>query len=186
MSQEFGIKIEPAAVFMGSILSNEEKGLVKRNCKVNKKTGNICSLVTGPGEILAVRQTIGVDSGGRPVLERFDLENGGKCIDENGTWMTDVPMNLDFVYTSESGERLVSNDPNIGIPTKAKYRFKVKWEQPPTLSGKIIRGAFLVPNIKEWGWQGDYTQDPTIQEQSFIDGLFSSNCQAPDINFITA
>ena len=184
LSQEFGIKIEPAAVFMGSILSNEEKGLVKRNCKVNKKTGNFCSLVTGPGEILAVRQTIGLDSGGRPVLERFDLENGGKCIDENGTWMTDVPMNLDFVYTSESGERLVSNDPNIGIPTKAKYRFKVKWEQPPTLSGKIIRGAFLVPNIKEWGWQGDYTQDPTIQEQSFIDGLFSSNCQAPDINFI--
>ena len=185
LSQEFGIKIEPAAVFMGSILSNEEKGIVKTNCKVKKKTGNFCSLVTGAGEILAIRQTINIDNNGRPILELFSLENGGKCIDENGTWMTDVPMNLDFVYTSESGERLISNDPNVGIPTKAKYRFKVKWEQPPTLTGKIIRGAFLVPNIKEWGWQNDYKKDPTVQQQGFSGAKFKTPCQPPDDNFIT-
>jgi hypothetical protein len=99
---------------------------------------------------LAIRQTILQDSNGLPVLENFALESGGKVIDENGTWMIDVPMNLDYYTTNEFGEQVLSNDPEVGIPTKGKYRFKIKWAQSPSLSETTRRGYFLVPNIKEY------------------------------------
>jgi hypothetical protein len=167
--KEAGITLLPAAIFMGSIVSNQDKRAIKKKCRVNRKLGNLCQLIAGPGEILAIRQTIGIDSDGYPVLEEYTLEDGGKVIDDNGTWLIDVPMNLDFVYTNEFGERTFSNDPKIGVPTKAKYRFKVKWEQPDTLQGKVKRAAFLVPNIKEWGWGGT-TDDPyTFLNSEVID-----------------
>jgi hypothetical protein len=184
LSQEFGIKIEPAAIFMGSIFSNGDDKLVKRNCKSDKKIGNMCSMTTGPGQILAIRQTISQDSVGRPALESFSLENGGNCVDENGTWLIDLPMNLNYVYTSESGERLISTDPSIGIPTKARYRFKVKWQQPPTLTGKILRGSYLVPNIKEWGWD-DTSQDPTTNSTTNLGDVIFNTCRQPDNSFVT-
>ena len=186
LSQEFGIKIEPAAIFMGSIFSNVDDKIIKRNCKADRKLGNMCSMITGPGQILSIRQTIALDNLSRPVLETFPLENGGNCIDDNGTWLVDLPMNLDYVYTSESGERLISTDPSIGIPTKARYRFKVKWQQPPTLTGKILRGTYLVPNIKEWGWE-DTDEDPVVGNATtgFGDVVFGT-CKQPDVSFVTA
>jgi len=167
--KEAGITLLPAAIFMGSIFSNQDKRAIKKRCRVNRKLGNLCQLIAGPGEILAIRQTIGIDSDGYPVLEEYQLEDGGKVIDDNGTWLVDVPMNLDFVYTNEFGERTFSNDPKKGVPTRARYRFKVKWEQPPTLQGKVKRASFLVPNIKEWGWSGS-TDDPyTFLNSEVID-----------------
>ena len=48
----------------------------------------------------------------------------------------------------------------IGIPTKSKYRFKVKWNQSPSLGADPIkRGYYLIPNIKEYGWF-DNLEDP--------------------------
>ena len=164
---------------MGSLISNEDTRAIKRRCRVNRKTGNLCQLTTGPGEILAIRQTISLDSFGLPILETYELGEGGKVIDDNGTWLVDLPMNLDFVYTNEFGERTFSNDPKKGVPTKAKYRFKVKWEQPQTLQGKTVRRAnFLVPNIKEWGWSTN------------LDPLFNTSdtdvgCDAPNPIYYT-
>jgi hypothetical protein len=185
LSQEFGIKIEPAAIFMGSIFSNVDDKIIKRNCKADRKLGNMCSTITGPGQILSIRQTIALDNLSRPVLETFPLENGGNCIDDNGTWLIDLPMNLDYVYTSESGERLISTDPSIGIPTKSRYRFKVKWQQPPTLTGKILRGTYLVPNIKEWGWE-ETDKDPTVDPPSSIGEVVFGTCKKPEEIFITS
>jgi hypothetical protein len=174
LTQEFGITVVPSAIFMGSIFSSDDKRRVRKNCRVNRKLGSMCEFTTGPGEILSIRQTINVDSNGRPILEQFLLEDGGKCIDENGTWLIDVPMNLDFVYTNEYGERVISNDPNIGVPTKGKYRFKVKWEQPGTLSTGVNRGNFLVPNVKEWGWSTS-NSDP-----SYDNNTFDTICREPN------
>ena len=106
ITQEFSIKIEPTAIFMGSIFSAPDERPINLKCKPNRKLGNLCSLTTGPGEILAIRQTINFDNQGRPVLEQFTLENGGRCIDENGTWLIDLPMNLEYVYTNENGEKV--------------------------------------------------------------------------------
>jgi hypothetical protein len=171
LSAEASIDIRPTSIFMGSIVSTNNNDIVKRNCKPRVKSGSQCSLVAGPGEILAIRQTIFKDVNGLPVLETVDLEEGGQVIDENGTWLLDVPMNLDYLITNEFGEQVISDDPKKGIPTKAKYRFKVKWNQSPSLSETVRRGYFLVPNIKEHGWEVSNidplslgVNDPSYQE----------------------
>ena len=179
LTNEAGIKIEPTAVFMGSIFSTNDSqkinysrflGIVGQNkCKSSIKMGNLCDLITGPGSIEAIRQTEQLDETGLPILEEFKLDNGGKVIDENGVWVTEVPMNLDYVYTDEYGNQKISYDPKIGIPTRGKYRFKVKWQQSTKLSEETKRGYYLVPNIKEYGWF-DNLEDPakvnfTLEEQ---------------------
>lgn len=152
LTNELQIEIKPTAIFMGSIFSDTERNAIKKNCKPKFKSGNLCSLVTGPGQIQAIRQTIKQDNTGKPILEIFEFENNGNIIDENGTWLLDAPMNLDYIITNEFGEQIFSNDEKKGIPTKAKYRFKIKWNQTPDLSAPVKRGYFLVPNIKEHGW----------------------------------
>jgi hypothetical protein len=167
LSSESNINIEPTAIFMGSLISTNDNQYQKKNCKPKPKSGELCSLTTGPGEILAIRQTIFLDVNGRPGLETFDLEQGGQVIDENGTWLLDVPMNLDYLITNEFGDQVISDDPKKGIPTRAKYRFKVKWNQSPTLNEPIRRGYYLVPNIKEYGWNSsDRSDNPLIQNST--------------------
>ena len=78
-------------------------------------------------------------------IKQYNLPEGGKIIDDEGTWLTEVPMNLDYVTTNEFGEQILSNDPTVGIPTKAKYRFKIK---------KRLHCAFFLPIVsllgKKW------------------------------------
>ena len=168
LSGEANVDITPTAIFMGSLISSNDGNFLKHKCKTKNKAGNLCEMVAGPGEILSIRQTIQKDIDGRPLLEQFDLEQGGQVIDDNGTWLIDVPMNLDYVITNEFGEQVISDDPKKGIPTKGRYRFKVKWNQSPSLSADPIkRGYFLVPNIKEYGW--------TINNGNRIDPLSITN-----------
>lgn len=165
LTNEAAIKIEPTSVFMGSMFSTNDTqkigysrflGVVGQNkCKSSVKMGNQCDLIAGPGSIEAIRQTELLDENGLPIIEEFKLDNGGKVIDENGVWVTEVPMNLDYVYTDEYGNQKISYNPNIGIPTRGKYRFKVKWQQSTKLSEEIKRAYYLVPNIKEYGWYSE-------------------------------
>jgi hypothetical protein len=163
LSNESNINIEPTAIFMGSLISTNDDEYQKKNCKPKPKSGELCSLTTGPGEILAIRQTIFLDVNGRPGLESFDLEQAGQVIDENGVWLIDVPMNLDYLITNEFGDQIISDDPKKGIPTRGKYRFKVKWNQSPTLNEPVRRGYYLVPNIKEHGWVSSDRQDDPLK-----------------------
>jgi hypothetical protein len=160
LSAESNVVIEPTAIFMGSIFSDTDNLALRSDCKPKLYQGELCSLQAGPGEILAIRQTIDNDAQGRPILEQFELESGGQVIDDNGTWLLDLPMNLDYVTTNEFGERVISNDPEVGIPTRGKYRFKIKWNQSPKLDENVKRGYFLVPNVREYGWQNGSSIDP--------------------------
>jgi len=160
LSAEKNINIQPTSIFMGSIISSNDDQPLKRLCKPSLKSGTLCNLVAGPGQIQAIRQTINTDVNGRPGLEVAPLEEGGQVIDDNGAWMFDVPMNLDYVVTNEFGEQVISKDPKKGIPTKGKYRFKVMWNQPTDLGERIKRANFLVPNIKEYGWDTASNRDP--------------------------
>jgi hypothetical protein len=144
---------------MGSLVSTSSSIAIKQNCISRKETGNQCRMITGPGEILAITQTLFHDSDGLPVLEQAKLPNGGKLIDGDGVWMFDLPMNNSYLSTNEYGEQVISNDPKVGIPTKAKYRFKIKWQQSKSIAEDYKRGYFLVPNIKEKGWDF-YGSDP--------------------------
>ena len=160
LTSEANINITPTAIFMGSLVSSNEDQAQKANCKPRLKQGNLCNLVTGPGEILAIRQTIRQDIYGRPGLEVHPLQEGGQVIDENGAWMIELEMNMDRVVTNEFGQQVLTSDPKAGIPTSAKYRFKIKWNQAPSLKEQVKRGYFLVPNIKEYGWASPSGPDP--------------------------
>lgn len=178
LREESNIDIEPTAIFIGSMFSSPDEfrigspssrtdgppSTLGRGCKPKDNTGSLCTNISGPGQILAVRQTINQDSNGRPILEEYRLENSGNVIDGDGAWVVEVPMNLDYITTSEDGTRIFSNDPSIGIPTKGKYRFKIKWQQSPNSTEQIRRPYFLVPNIREYGWQ-----------VSNIDPIYNSN-----------
>ena len=160
LTSEANIDIQPTSIFMGSLMSSNEKSAVKSNGIAQKSTGDLCKLITGPGEIIGLTQSIYRDSNGLPIIERADLPNGGKLIDSAGAWLFDLPMNQDYVFTNEFGQQVLSNDPSVGVPTKAKYRFKIKWQQSTSVSEDYKRGYYLVPNVKERGWNGGF--DPTV------------------------
>jgi hypothetical protein len=171
LTSEKNVTISPTAVFIGSMFSTNDGTKVTNTnddiCNLKRSIGAMCDLIPGPGQILAIRQTVRVDSFGLPILEEYRLDNDGKVIDQDGTWVTEVPMNLDYVYTDEEGNRRISDNPNIGIPTNAKYRFKIKWNQSPQLSESTKRGYFLVPNIKEYGWtynSSNLLDDPGLED----------------------
>ena len=128
LSKLANINIQPSAIFMGSIISTTDDDALKVSCKPKNDTGNLCEIVTGPGEIKAIRHTINSDSNGLPILEVYNIEEEGKVIDGDGTFLFNVPMNLDYIYTNEFGEQVLSDDPSKGIPTKGRYRFKFKWQ----------------------------------------------------------
>ena len=155
LRDDANIDIQPTAVFMGSMFSTVDKYRLRKNCRPRDNMGNLCDLISGPGQILSIRQTVRQDEDGYPVLETYELEQAGNVIDENGTWLTELPMNLDYLITNEFGERIISPNPNIGIPTKGNYRFKIKWQQPNNFSGNVRRGYYLVPNVREYGWSGN-------------------------------
>jgi hypothetical protein len=159
LTKQANINIEPTAIFMGSIISTTDDDALKVKCKPKNDTGNLCELISGPGEIQAIRQTINTDDKGYPVLEQYQIEEGGKVIDGDGTYLINVPMNLDYVFTNEFGEQVLSDDPSKGIPTKGKYRFKFKWRNDEGLQNSFQRANFLVPNVKEYGWNSS-SNDP--------------------------
>jgi hypothetical protein len=159
LRDDANVDIQPTAVFLGSMFSSPDNMRIRPSFKIlgistggkpRDNMGNLCELVPGPGQILAIRQTIDQDSEGNPILEVYQLEQSGNVIDGDGTWLVELPMNLDYFITNEFGEKVISYNPTIGIPTKAKYRFKIKWQQPNSLSERIRRPYYLVPNIKEY------------------------------------
>jgi hypothetical protein len=195
--RDFNIDIQPTATFMGSIYSSADDVYLNKNCKPSTEQGDLCGLITGPGTLLAIRQTIDLDDNGLPILEQFALPEGGKVIDDEGTFVVDVPMNLDYVTTNEYGELILSNNPKVGIPTKAKYRFKVKYAGTEkdiatipsplniinpglfnlsffTPKGSLVRGNYLIPNIKEYGWTSsdsdpsNFAPEPTNQPTKLL------------------
>lgn len=170
LRDEANIDIQPTAVFMGSIFSTSDQMRLRPPINIfglplgekpKDNFGNLCTLETSTGQILAIRQTIDLDVSGNPILEEYRLEQNGNVIDENGAWLLEVPMNLDYFITNEFGDRVISYDPTIGIPTKGKYRFKVKWTQPANFTEGARRPYYLLPNVREYGWTSP-GNDPNI------------------------
>jgi hypothetical protein len=159
--RNLGVEITPTATFMGSLISGVDDLPLKQSCRPSLDGGDLCSLTTGPGQIIAIRQSPILDENNRPFLEQYRLDNDGKVIDENGVWLIEVPMNLEYLITNEFGEQIVSQDPSVGIPTSGKYRFKVKWEQSNELGGPVRRAYYIVPNVREYGWNNSNT-DPLV------------------------
>ena len=145
-----GVKIEPKAYLLGSSFTEEGNKSVNKNCSPRSGMGNKCSLITQETKVEVLRFSNRNDANGKPILEFYELEED---VDESGSFMISVPMNMEYVYTNEFGENEVTNDPNKGVPTSACYRFRISSKNESL--GRVRQiGAYLVPNIREYATSG--------------------------------
>jgi len=158
----------PSAIFTGSIFGDQDKHSVNKHCKPRKNLGNLCDQVVSEGSIEMIRKTIDGE------IERFDID-GGRVIDENGSWSYQVPMNLDYMTTDEFGNLIYVDDPSVGIPTRASVRFRIGMDETGGEGRLRTRGKFLVPNNPSNQSEIDYNfgpaskKGPATKDSSFKD-----------------
>lgn len=139
--------ITPTSVFTGSIFTDNDDNALKKSCGIKNELGDVSQLQTGPGVVDILKLNVsefGVPTDIQPLPS--------KSIDEDGVFLFTLPMYYDRVVTNESGELVRSNNPNIGIPTKGKYRFKIKFENNTTLTNNrgnknVSTASLIVPSI---------------------------------------
>lgn len=146
-----GVKIEPKAYLLGSVYSDQGTISVNKNCRPRGKMGRKCDLTTFGCNVEIIRFNNLKDSKGRPGLEFYEFQEN---VDDDGSFVIPLPMNLDYVFTNEFGENEITNDPNKGIPTSACYRFRISPKDQGTdstsLFGSKTLGSYLIPNIREY------------------------------------
>lgn len=154
--------ITPSAIFMGGIFGDTSNNSVNKNCRPRRKMGKICEQNTGEGTIEMIRKTLD----GK--IEMLDIE-GGKLIDDKGAWAYQIPMNLDYYYTNEFGDLVLSEDPNKGIPTRASMRFKIAMDGTGGEGRLRTRANYLIPhnpnNLNELDYEfGENTKDFSFRD----------------------
>jgi len=159
---DLNYNITPSAIFMGGLFGDSSKNSVNKNCRPRRNMGKICEQNTSEGTIEMIRKTLD----GR--IERFDIE-GGRVIDSNGSWAYQIPMNLDYYYTNEFGELILSEDPNIGIPTRSRVRFKISMDETGGEGRLRTKANHLVPHNPEKEDDIDYEFGELTKENSFRD-----------------
>lgn len=154
--------ITPSAIFMGSIFGDTDNNSVNKNCRPRRRMGKICEQNTGEGTIEMIRKTLD----GK--IEKLDIE-GGRLIDDKGAWAYQIPMNLDYYYTNEFGDLVLSEDPNRGIPTRASMRFKISMDSTGGEGRLRTRANYLIPhnpnNLNEVDYEfGENTKDFSFRD----------------------
>jgi hypothetical protein len=157
---DLNYNLVPAAIFMGSIFGDQDKDSVSKRCAPREDLGDLCQQITNEGSVELIRKNIDGET------ELFLVE-GGRVIDENGAWAFQVPMNLDYMFTSEDGTLIPSNDPNIGIPTRARVRFRIGMDDTGGEGRLRTRAKYLVPNNPQSQTDIDYSFDESTKEVSF-------------------
>jgi len=159
---ELSHRIEPHAFFIGSIFGDNEKNSINKNCQARKNLGNLCDTITNEGTIEIIRKT----PNGQ--IENFSVD-GGRLIDENGSWAFQIPMNLDYYITDEFGNLIPSEDPSKGVPTRARVRFRIGMDVNGTEGRLRQRAKFLVPNNPSNYQEADYSFDENTPDENFRD-----------------
>ena len=159
---DLATNITPCAIFIGSLFGDNNKNSVNKRCKPRKKVGTLEGMTTGSGTIEMIRKTILGE------VERFDID-GGELIDDDGVWAYQIPMNLDYVVTDEFGNLIPTDDPNKGIPTRSRLRFKIGMSATGGEGKLRTRAKYLVPhNPTSWA-DSDYNFDETTKDKNFQD-----------------
>jgi hypothetical protein len=159
---DLNYEIKPSAIFMGGVFGDSDNNSVNKNCRPRRKMGKICEQNTSEGTIEMIRETLDGN------IEKLDIE-GGKLIDDKGAWAYQIPMNLDYYYTNEFGELVLSEDPNKGIPTRASVRFKIAMDGTGGEGRLRTRANYLVPhnpnNVSEIDYEfGELTKDFSFRD----------------------
>lgn len=136
---ELAYKFEPTCIFMGSVITDMGSNAISKHCVPDVKSGQMSELATGSGRIEMIRKTFDNK------VEQFAV-NGNQNIDENGIWCYQIPMNLDYVITDEFGSIVPSNNPEKGIPTRTRVRFRISMNEMPDDGKARNRCYYLVPN----------------------------------------
>ena len=132
-------KFEPTCIFIGSIITDTGSNAIGKNCAGTDSVGKMSDLVAGEGSIEMIRKTIDNK------VEEFQIK-GNRVIDGDGVWCYQIPMNLDYVMTDEFGNLVPTDNPDKGIPTRARVRFRISLDDAPSDNTARKRCKYLVPN----------------------------------------
>ena len=162
-------KFESYAVFMGSIVTDKGANAIGKNCTGTEQNGNMSDLIAGEGTIEMIRKTID----GK--VEEFPIM-GNRLIDGDGIWCYQVPMNLDYVTTDEFGSLVPTDNPEKGIATRTRVRFRISLDENPSDALARKRARYLVPNNPRMGegdfddvMDADYEFGSATREESYCD-----------------
>ena len=160
---EISFKFEPTCVFMGSAISDNVSNGVGKKCVPTNQMGSMDELTAGEGTIEMIRKTPGGN------VEEFSIK-GNQLIDGNGVWCYQIPMNLDYMMTDEYGNMVPTDDPEKGIPTRARVRFRASLTDMENSSQNYYRAKYLIPNNPDIDDNRvDYNFGTYTNEESFRD-----------------
>ena len=156
-------KFEPTCVFMGSAISDNVSNGVGKKCVPTNQMGAMDELTAGEGTIEMIRKTPGGN------VEEFSIK-GNQVIDGNGVWCYQIPMNLDYMMTDEYGNMVPTDDPEKGIPTRARVRFRASLTDMESSTQTYFRAKYLIPNNPNiTDKKVDYNFGTYTEEDSFRD-----------------
>lgn len=169
---DVAFKFEPTCVFIGSVISDNSSQGISKQCIPTENMGNMEELTTGEGTIEMIRKTPG------GAVEEFQVK-GTQLIDANGIWCYQIPMNLDYMMTDEYGNMVPTDDPEKGIPTRTRVRFRVSMQDNEENVDNYFRAKVLVPHNPQNLDKGqheeyDYEFGSLTRDDSFRD-LFWNN-----------
>lgn len=166
-------KFEPTCIFLGSAVSDSQSNGITKKCMPTNNMGVMDELTTGKGTIEMIRKTPSGD------VEEFQIK-GTDLIDGNGTWCYQIPMNLDYVTTDEYGNIVPTDDPERGIPTRARVRFRMSFSdfEGESNTDNYFRGKMLVPNNPQINSNNkidyDYNFGTKTTDESYRDLLWNN------------
>lgn len=168
---DVAFKFEPTCVFMGSVVSDAVSNGVSKECIPTDNMGAMDEMVTGEGTIEMIRKTPGGD------VESFEVK-GTQLINADGVWCYQIPMNLDYMVTDEYGNMVPTDDPDKGVATRARVRFRVSLQESSDSLDGYYRAKVLVPNNPQLTDVGheeyDYNFGTNTRDDSYRD-LFWNN-----------
>ena len=169
---DINYKFEPTCIFMGSMVSEPNGNGFSKKCIPSRDMGKMEKLITGHGTIEMIRKKIDGSVEEYPIM-------GNNLIDENGVWCYQIPMNLDYVITDEYGNLVPTDNPEKGLPTRTRVRFRISKSEYGGEYGDNHLAKVLVPNNPQDPKKIDYvfgslTEDNDEGDESFRDLLWNN------------
>lgn len=162
-------EFKTGAIFIGSVITDKQSNSIRQNCTATENAGKMAEMVTGPGRIEMIRKTVD----GKVEQHRI---KGDELINDNGVWCYMIPMNLDYVRTDEFGNIVPTDDPNKGVPTRARVRFRITLNEMESDKDAHKRCSYLVPNNPKHDDikflqenNADYSFGSDTWDESFVD-----------------
>ncbi|MCD8208301.1 MAG: hypothetical protein LUD72_10225 [Bacteroidales bacterium] len=136
---DISYKLETYCVFMGGAVTDKGNTALNENCKAAQHLGDNGEIAATSGTLSMIRKT----PSGR--VEQYQIM-GDQLIDNDGVWCYQIPMNLDYVMTDEFGNLVPTDDPDKGIATRARVRFRFTLNDTEEDGTARKRSSYLVPN----------------------------------------